>query len=59
MQKGIKPEDYLPKSIIINHNVIINIKNFNDQRIDSNVKRYEEIRKLTTSQGQDYTRESL
>ena len=59
MQKGIKPEDYLPKIIIINHNVIINIKNFNDQRIDSNVKRYEEIRKLTTSQGQDYTRESL
>ena len=59
MEKGIKPEDYLPKGIIINHNVIINIKNFNDQRIDSNVKRYEEIRKLTTSQGQDYTRESL
>ena len=39
MEKGIKPEDYLPKGIIINHNVIINVKNFNDQRIDSNVKR--------------------
>ena len=38
MEKGIKL-DYLPKGIIINHNVIINVKNFNDQRIDSNVKR--------------------
>ena len=59
MEKGIQPEDYLPKGIIINHNVIISIKNFNDQRIDSNVKRHQEIRKLRTSQGQDYTRESL
>ena len=39
---------YLPKGIIRNYNVIINGKNFYDQPVDSNIKRYEEIRKLTT-----------
>ena len=44
---------YLPKGIIENYNDIINEKNFYDQPIDSNIKRYEEIRKLTTGQGED------
>ena len=39
---------YLPKDIIKNSNVIINGKNFYDQVIYSDIKRYEEIRKLTT-----------
>ena len=30
-------------------------KNFYDQPIDLDIKRYEEIRKLTTGQGEDYT----
>ena len=30
-------------------------KNFYDQPTDSDVKRYKEIRKLTTGQGEDYT----
>ena len=34
---------YLPKDIIKNYNVIINGKNFFDQPIDSDIKRYEEI----------------
>ena len=34
--------------------MIINGKNFYDQPIDSNRKRYEEIRKLTTGQDEDY-----
>ena len=46
---------YLPKGIIDNYNVIINGKNFYDQTIDSDIKPYEEIRKLTTRQGEDYT----
>ena len=29
-------------------------KNFSDQSIGSDVKRYKEIRKLTTGQGEDY-----
>ena len=46
---------YLPKAIIANYNVIINGKNFYDQAIDSDIKRYEKIRKLMTGQGEDYT----
>ena len=46
---------YLPKVVIDNYNVIINGKNFYNQPIDSNIKRYEEVRKITTGQGEDYT----
>ena len=46
---------YLPKGIIKNYNVIINGKNFHNQLIDPDLKRYEEIRNLTTGQGEDYT----
>ena len=46
---------YLPKGITNNYNVIINRKNFCDQPIDSDIKRYEEIRKITTGLGEDYT----
>ena len=46
---------YLPKGIFKNYNVIINEKNSYDQPIDSDIRRYEEIRKLTTGQGDDYT----
>ena len=49
----------LPKCIIKDYNVIINGKNFYDQAIDSDIKRYNEIRKLTTEQGEDYTTECL
>ena len=35
--------------------MIINRNNFYDKATDSDVKRYEEIRKLTTEQGEDYT----
>ena len=46
---------YLPKGITDNYNVIFNRKNFYDQPIDSDIKRYEEIKNLTTRQGEDYT----
>ena len=46
---------YLLKDIIKNYNVIMNGKNFYDQAVDYDIKRYEEIRKLTTGQGEDYT----
>ena len=49
---------YLPNRIIDNHNVIINGKSFYDQAINSDIKLYEEIRKLTTGQW-DYTNECL
>ena len=48
--------NYLPKGIIDDYNVIINGKNFYDQEpIDSDIKRYEEIKNLRTGQGEDYT----
>ena len=45
---------YLPKDMIKNYNVIINEKK-NDQEINSDIKQYEVIRKLTTGQGEDDT----
>ena len=35
--------------------MIIHGKHFYDQATDSDIKRYEEIRKITTGQGGDYT----
>ena len=46
---------FLPKGIIKICNVIINGKNFYDQAIDTDIKQYKEIRKLTRGQGEDYT----
>ena len=46
---------YLPKGTIKNYNVTINGKILYGKAIDSDIKRYGEIRKLTTGQGEDYT----
>ena len=43
------------KSYQLTYNGIINGKNLYDQEIDSDIKRYEEIRKLETGQSVDYT----
>ena len=47
--------------LIDNYNIIIIIigKNFYEQAIDSDIKQYKEIRKLTTGQGEDYSTGSL
>ena len=45
---------YLPNGIIKNYN-IINGRNFYDKKIDSDIKLFEEIRKLATIQGENYT----
>ena len=47
--KRFKAKKYkLPKDIIKNYDVIINGKNFYDQTVDFDLKRFEEIRKLAT-----------
>ena len=46
---------YLPKVEIKDYNVMIDGKNFFDQPINSNIKTYENIRKIATGQGGDYT----
>ena len=45
----------LTKGAIKNYDVIIDGKNFFDQPADSDIKRYEEIRKITAGQGEYYT----
>ena len=46
---------YLPNVIIKNYNLIVNGKKFHGQPFESYIKRCEEIRKLDTVQGEDYT----
>ena len=45
--------------LIDNYNIIIIGKNFYEQAIDSDIKRYKEIRNLTTGEGEDYSTSSL
>ena len=46
---------YLPNVEIKNYNVVINGENFFDQPIKNNKVTYENIRKIATGQGDDYT----
>ena len=46
---------YLPKVEIKDYNVMIDDKNFFHQPINSNLKTYENIRKIATGKGDDYT----
>ena len=46
---------YLPKVEIKDYNVMIDGRNFFDQRINSINKTYENIRKIATGKGDDYT----
>ena len=46
---------YTPNEEIKNYNVMIVGKNFFDQPINSMTKTYENIRKIATGQGDDYT----
>ena len=48
-------EYYLPKVEIKDFNVKIDGKNFFDQSINNDIKAYENIRKIATGQGDDYT----
>ena len=50
---------YLPKGIVKDYTSTAKGKNFYDKLIDSDIKRYEEIRKVTTRQGEDYTKGCL
>ena len=43
----------------MNYNVIFSREDFYDETVDSDVKRYKEIRKLTIGQGEDYTKGCL
>ena len=46
---------FLPRVKIENYNIEIYGKNFYDQPINDSVKQYDEIRKMSTGQGDDLT----
>ena len=46
---------FLPRVKIVNYNIEIDGRNFYDQPINDSIKQYEEIRKISTGQGDDYT----
>ena len=46
---------FLPRVNITNYNVLIDGRNFYDQPINDQIKKYDEIRKIATGKGDDYT----
>ena len=46
---------FLPRVDITNYNVLIDDRNFYDQSLHDQIKKYDEIRKITTEKGDDYT----
>ena len=46
---------FLPRVKMENYNIKIDGKNFYDQPINDSVKQYDEIRKISTGQDDDYT----
>ena len=46
---------FLPRLKIKSYNIEIDGKNFHDQSINDLIKQYDEIRKISTGQGADYT----
>ena len=52
--KGSK-KYFIPRGKIKNYNVLIDGRNIYDQPINDLIKTYDEVRKVSTGQGNDYT----
>ena len=56
---GVTPDShkryFLPRIKIKNYNIEIDGRNFYDQAIHDSIKQYNEVRKVSTGQGDDYT----
>ena len=52
-------KSFLPRVNIISYNVLTDGRNCYDQPINDQIKKYDEIRKIATGQGDDYTTGSL
>ena len=50
---------FLPRINIRDYNILIDGRNFYDQSIYDDFKKYEELRKIMTGRGEDYTTGSL
>ena len=46
---------FLPRFKIENYNIEIDGRNFYDLPINDSIKQYDEVRKISTGQGDDYT----
>ena len=46
---------FLPRVNLTKYNVLINGRNFYDQPISDQIRKYDELRKVTTGKGDDYT----
>ena len=46
---------FLPRVKIEDYNIETNGRNFYDQPINDSIKHYDEVRKVSTGQGDDYT----
>ena len=46
---------FLPRNEIKNYNIEIDGRSFYDQRINDLIKQYNEVRKMSIGQGDDYT----
>ena len=60
-EAGIKNNKkyFLPRGEIKNYNMLIDGRNFCDQPINDIIKQYDQIRKVSTGYGDDYTTGSL
>ena len=59
VQRDSHRKYFLPRVDVTNYNVLIDGRNFCDQPINDQIKQYDEIRKIATGQGDDYTTRCL
>ena len=59
VQRDLHGKYFLPRVDITNYNVLTDSRNFYDQPINDQIKKYDEIRKIATGKRDDYTKECL
>ena len=59
LKKKTVTKYFLPRVNIANYNVVLDGRNFYDQPINDQTKKCDEIKKIATGQGDDYTTECL
>ena len=55
VQRDSHKKYFIPRVNITNYNVLIDGRNFYDQPINNQIKKYDETRKIATRKGDDYT----
>ena len=54
-QRDIHRKYFLPRVDITNYNLLIDERNFYDQPVSDQIKKYDEVRKIATGKGDGYT----